>query len=160
MLFSYSWILLCKFLKIQLLYPYVTSCLIKVVYFCNPRLCDTLPVRQSQHLKNLLEFMIRLCLCKEQSKTNLQTNTFFICHYTDVRLLISECCCDCCPYYEYYKLCGSNDCCCRSLFRLCSHILSKFPFYKDEWSRLSLADYQGYHTEHPANTWFVVFRYG
>ena len=55
--------------------------------------------------------------------------------------------------------CAVNDCCGRSLFQLYPQLLSKFPFSKDEWSRISLVDYQGYHAEHPANTWFVVFRW-
>lgn len=37
--------------------------------------------------------------------------------------------------------------------------MQKYPFYKDEWNKISYADYQGNHPDQPPNTWFIVFRY-
>ncbi|RNA11153.1 androglobin isoform X31, partial [Brachionus plicatilis] len=33
-----------------------------------------------------------------------------------------------------------------------------YPFYKDEWNRISYTDYNGSYLEQAANTWFILFR--
>ena len=47
----------------------------------------------------------------------------------------------------------------RSLFKSDPDLLPHYPFFKDEWNKISYADYAGTHPDQPVNTWFVVFRY-
>ena len=44
------------------------------------------------------------------------------------------------------------------MFKTDPDLMPKYPFYKDEWNKISFADYQGSHPDQGANTWFVVFR--
>ncbi|KAL3881172.1 hypothetical protein ACJMK2_027629 [Sinanodonta woodiana] len=46
----------------------------------------------------------------------------------------------------------------RHMFKTDMDLMEKFPFYQDEWNKISYADYQGQYPEQPNNTWFVVFR--
>ena len=46
----------------------------------------------------------------------------------------------------------------RTLFKIDPDLMTKYPFYKDEWNKISFADYSGSYPEQPANTWFTVFR--
>ncbi|OWF38911.1 Androglobin [Mizuhopecten yessoensis] len=46
----------------------------------------------------------------------------------------------------------------RYMFKLDPDIMSKYPFYQDEWNKISYADYTGQYPDQPANNWFVVFR--
>ncbi|XP_076467316.1 androglobin-like isoform X4 [Babylonia areolata] len=46
----------------------------------------------------------------------------------------------------------------REMFRKESDLMQHFPFYKDEWNKISYADYRGVFPDQPSNTWFVVFR--
>ena len=48
----------------------------------------------------------------------------------------------------------------RSLFKADPDLMPHYPFYKDEWNKISYADYAGTLPDQPINTWFVVFRYG
>ena len=47
---------------------------------------------------------------------------------------------------------------CRTMFKSDPDLMPLFPFYKDEWNKISYQDYQGSHPEQPPNTWFIVFR--
>ena len=47
----------------------------------------------------------------------------------------------------------------RTFFKADADLMTKYPFYKDEWNKISYADYQGSHPDQPPATWFVVFRY-
>ena len=47
----------------------------------------------------------------------------------------------------------------RSLFKSDPDLMPHYPFFKDEWNKISYADYAGTHPDQPVNTWFVVFRY-
>ncbi|XP_067675678.1 androglobin-like isoform X1 [Haliotis asinina] len=46
----------------------------------------------------------------------------------------------------------------REMFKRDPDIMPKYPFYKDEWNKISYADYQGVYPDQPPNTWFTVFR--
>nr|KAG5705054.1 hypothetical protein BaRGS_018784 [Batillaria attramentaria] len=46
----------------------------------------------------------------------------------------------------------------REMFRHDSDLMQHYPFYKDEWNKISYADYRGIFPDHPSNTWFIVFR--
>eukprot|EP00794_Sanderia_malayensis_P000438 gene438-1079_t len=46
----------------------------------------------------------------------------------------------------------------RNMFRDDPDLYKLFPFYKDEWTRISYADYNGSYPEQPVNSWFIVFR--
>ena len=46
----------------------------------------------------------------------------------------------------------------RSLFKSDPDLMPHYPFFKDEWNKISYADYAGTHPDQPVNTWFVVFR--
>ncbi|KAK7107724.1 hypothetical protein V1264_015593 [Littorina saxatilis] len=47
---------------------------------------------------------------------------------------------------------------CREMFKRDADIMQYYPFYKDEWNKISYADYRGVFPDQPSNTWFVVFR--
>nr|XP_006811496.1 PREDICTED: androglobin-like [Saccoglossus kowalevskii] len=47
----------------------------------------------------------------------------------------------------------------RTIFKIDPELMPKFPFYQDEWNKISYSDYQGNYPDQPPNTWFVVFRY-
>ena len=44
------------------------------------------------------------------------------------------------------------------MFKLDPEIMPKYPFYQDEWNKISFADYSGQYPDQPPHTWFVVFR--
>ncbi len=44
------------------------------------------------------------------------------------------------------------------MFKADPDLMPRYPFYKDEWNKISYADYQGSHPDQPPATWFVVFR--
>ena len=44
------------------------------------------------------------------------------------------------------------------LFQLEPGLLEEFPFYNDEWSRAHYKDFQGTHSEIPANGWNILCR--
>ncbi|XP_077977911.1 androglobin-like isoform X2 [Glandiceps talaboti] len=46
----------------------------------------------------------------------------------------------------------------RTMFKIDPELMPKFPFYQDEWNKISYSDYQGNYPDQPPNTWFVVFR--
>ncbi|XP_070569023.1 androglobin-like isoform X9 [Ptychodera flava] len=46
----------------------------------------------------------------------------------------------------------------RTMFKIDPDLMPKFPFYQDEWNKISYSDYQGNYPDQPPNTWFVVFR--
>ena len=46
----------------------------------------------------------------------------------------------------------------RSLFKSDPDLMPHYPFFKDEWNKISYADYAGTHPDQPVNTWFVVCR--
>ncbi|XP_038078681.1 androglobin-like isoform X2 [Patiria miniata] len=46
----------------------------------------------------------------------------------------------------------------RTMFKIDPDMMPDFPFYQDEWNRISYADFQGTYQEQPVNSWFVVFR--
>jgi hypothetical protein len=46
----------------------------------------------------------------------------------------------------------------RAMFKTDPDLMQKYPFYLDEWNKISLADYQGSHADQPPNSWFIVFR--
>ncbi|KAK6170744.1 hypothetical protein SNE40_019059 [Patella caerulea] len=46
----------------------------------------------------------------------------------------------------------------RELFKKDPELMKKYPFYKDEWNKISYADYRGVYPDQPPNNWFVVFR--
>ncbi|KAK3097303.1 hypothetical protein FSP39_008511 [Pinctada imbricata] len=46
----------------------------------------------------------------------------------------------------------------RYLFKLDPDIMAKYPFYQDEWNKISYHDYSGTYPDQPPNTWFLVFR--
>ncbi|XP_046325515.2 androglobin-like isoform X6 [Haliotis rufescens] len=46
----------------------------------------------------------------------------------------------------------------REMFKKDPDIMPKYPFYKDEWNKISYADYRGVYPDQPPNTWFIVFR--
>lgn len=46
----------------------------------------------------------------------------------------------------------------RHLFKTDPEIMPKYPFYQDEWNKISYADYTGNFADQPAGAWFVVFR--
>ncbi|XP_022081747.1 androglobin-like [Acanthaster planci] len=46
----------------------------------------------------------------------------------------------------------------RTMFKIDPEMMPDFPFYQDEWNRISYVDFQGTYQEQPANSWFVVFR--
>ncbi|XP_013419771.1 androglobin-like [Lingula anatina] len=46
----------------------------------------------------------------------------------------------------------------RAMFKADPDLMEKYPFHKDEWNKISYADYQGSFPDQPAGTWFVVFR--
>ena len=47
---------------------------------------------------------------------------------------------------------------CREMFRRDADAMQHYPFYKDEWNKISYSDYRGIFPDQPSNTWFVVFR--
>lgn len=44
------------------------------------------------------------------------------------------------------------------MFKTDPTLMVKYPFHRDEWSKISFADYQGVYPEHPAGSWFLIFR--
>lgn len=44
------------------------------------------------------------------------------------------------------------------MFRKDPHLLAKFPFKDDEWSRACFEDHTGHYKEQPANSMFLMFR--
>ncbi|XP_062575227.1 androglobin-like [Saccostrea cucullata] len=46
----------------------------------------------------------------------------------------------------------------RFMFKNDPDIMVKYPFYQDEWNKISYADYSGTYPDQPPNNWFVVFR--
>ncbi|XP_025099309.1 androglobin-like isoform X4 [Pomacea canaliculata] len=46
----------------------------------------------------------------------------------------------------------------REMFKMDSDIMCHYPFHKDEWSKISYADYKGICGDQPLFTWFIVFR--
>ncbi|XP_053398044.1 androglobin-like [Mercenaria mercenaria] len=46
----------------------------------------------------------------------------------------------------------------RQMFKLDPDLMVKYPFYKDEWNKISYNDYKGQYPDQPPNNWFVVFR--
>ncbi|XP_071801000.1 androglobin-like isoform X5 [Asterias amurensis] len=46
----------------------------------------------------------------------------------------------------------------RTMFKIDPEMMPDFPFYQDEWNRISYVDFQGTYQEQPVQTWFVVFR--
>ncbi|XP_041351984.1 androglobin-like isoform X2 [Gigantopelta aegis] len=46
----------------------------------------------------------------------------------------------------------------REMFKLNEDIMQKYPFYQDEWNKISYADYRGNYPEQSSGAWFVVFR--
>ncbi|KAL8623367.1 hypothetical protein ACOMHN_065901 [Nucella lapillus] len=46
----------------------------------------------------------------------------------------------------------------RELFKRNADMMQYYPFYSDEWNRVTYADYRGVFTEQPPNTWFLIFR--
>lgn len=46
----------------------------------------------------------------------------------------------------------------RYMFKMDPDIMVKYPFYQDEWNKISYADYSGTYTDQPPNNWFLVFR--
>lgn len=47
----------------------------------------------------------------------------------------------------------------RTMFKADPDLMPKYPFFLDEWNKISYADYQGSHPDQTVNTWFIVFRY-
>lgn len=37
-------------------------------------------------------------------------------------------------------------------------LLPKYPFYNDEWNKISYTDHSGSYPDQPPNSWFIVFR--
>ncbi|XP_077974428.1 androglobin-like isoform X6 [Styela clava] len=46
----------------------------------------------------------------------------------------------------------------RSMLKEDPSLLEKYPFHKDEWNKISYADFAGTYDDQPPNTWFVMFR--
>ncbi|XP_035827266.1 androglobin [Aplysia californica] len=46
----------------------------------------------------------------------------------------------------------------REMFKRDPDIMSLYPFYQDEWNKISYSDYKGVYQEQPSLTWFIVFR--
>ena len=46
----------------------------------------------------------------------------------------------------------------RQMFKLDPDLMVKYPFYQDEWNKISYNDYKGNFPDQPPNNWFVVFR--
>jgi predicted ester cyclase len=46
----------------------------------------------------------------------------------------------------------------RRMHKLDPSLFPMFPFYQDEWARVTHTDYNGSFVEQPANTWFLLFR--
>lgn len=46
----------------------------------------------------------------------------------------------------------------RDMFRRDADLMRHYLFYKDEWNKISYADYRGLFPDQPSNTWFIVFR--
>ncbi|CAF0778069.1 unnamed protein product [Brachionus calyciflorus] len=46
----------------------------------------------------------------------------------------------------------------RTMFKLNPNIMQYYPFYKDEWNRISYVDYNGSYLEQVGNSWFILFR--
>ncbi|KAL4233261.1 hypothetical protein ACF0H5_007945 [Mactra antiquata] len=46
----------------------------------------------------------------------------------------------------------------RLMFKQDPDMMAKYPFYKDEWNKISYNDYKGNFPDQPPNNWFVVFR--
>ncbi|WAR07044.1 ADGB-like protein [Mya arenaria] len=46
----------------------------------------------------------------------------------------------------------------RHMFKLEPDMMVKYPFYKDEWNKISYNDYKGQYPDQPPNNWFVIFR--
>lgn len=46
----------------------------------------------------------------------------------------------------------------RRMHKLDPSLFQMFPFYEDEWTRVTHSDYSGSFLEQPANTWFLLFR--
>ena len=45
------------------------------------------------------------------------------------------------------------------MFKSDPDLMPKYPFYKDEWNKITYQDYQGNHPDQAPHTWFVVFRW-
>lgn len=46
----------------------------------------------------------------------------------------------------------------RQFFKAEPDLMPKYPFYKDEWNKISYNDYSGSYPDQPPHTWFIVFR--
>ncbi|KAH9519394.1 hypothetical protein Btru_075440, partial [Bulinus truncatus] len=46
----------------------------------------------------------------------------------------------------------------REMFKSNPDIMPQYPFYKDEWNKISYTDYKGVYAEQPSMNWFIVFR--
>ncbi|CAH1799230.1 unnamed protein product [Owenia fusiformis] len=46
----------------------------------------------------------------------------------------------------------------RNIFKADPDLMPKYPFFKDEWNKISYADYSGIFADQPNNNWFLVFR--
>ena len=46
----------------------------------------------------------------------------------------------------------------RHMFKQDPDLMVKYPFYKDEWNKISYNDYKGSFPDQPPNNWFIVFR--
>ncbi|KAL8581512.1 hypothetical protein ACOMHN_042905 [Nucella lapillus] len=46
----------------------------------------------------------------------------------------------------------------REMFKRDLDLMQHYPFYKDEWNKISYADYRGVFPDQPSSSWFVVFR--
>lgn len=44
------------------------------------------------------------------------------------------------------------------MFKINPTIMQYYPFYKDEWNRISYSDFNGSYVEQPSNSWFILFR--
>ncbi|GFS08052.1 androglobin-like [Elysia marginata] len=46
----------------------------------------------------------------------------------------------------------------REMFKKEPEIMPQYPFYQDEWNKISYADYKGSYQDQPSMNWFIVFR--
>ena len=44
------------------------------------------------------------------------------------------------------------------MFKTSPSIMQFYSFYKDEWNRITYADFNGVYSEQPTNTWIILFR--
>ncbi len=45
------------------------------------------------------------------------------------------------------------------MFKINPSIMQYYSFYKDEWNRITYADYNGSYLDQVSNSWFILFRY-